>query len=78
MVKSSAVAIAARVRLAPSGDELEYFRANGADLKAMAEEGDSAASAELARRKANRALKSAAKSAAAPVLVPAAAAAAAA
>lgn len=64
MVQTTAVAIAARVRLAPSGDELEYFRATAADLKAMAESGDLAATAELGRRKSNRALKSAAKSAA--------------
>lgn len=65
MVETTAVAIAKRTRLAPSGDELDYFRMTGADLKAEAEAGDAAASAEIARRKANRALKSAAKKAAA-------------
>lgn len=65
MTETVAAAVAQRIRLAPSGDELDYFRMTGADLKAMHEEGDEAAGAEIARRKANRKAKSAAKSAAA-------------
>lgn len=65
MVKTIAAGIAPRLRLAASGDELDYFRMGSADLKANAESGDTAASAEIARRKANRAAKAAAKVAAA-------------
>jgi len=65
MVKTIAPAVAAHDRLALiGGQELDYFRRTGADLKADAEAGDMLAAAEISRRKANRASKSAARKAA--------------